>query len=235
MLTKGAIEWMTIIFHFVIIFSNAYIFFSARRIYILSNYKGVKYFSWAWLYFGIAFSVNLALVLLESWLGLGLYYAYAYLIGGLVFQITLIMGALMVAYSSVHRHIEEFTENMTLGIDRVAALHVLGVLVALLSAYFWQYTLWIVVFVSLTYAIINQYGVYARSRVGKGSRLSQLYFISLVFVLVGFILNFVNVVFKYRFEHFSIYVLAVTGFIFVFIAGSVFRVTSKKWLRKGSD
>ena len=54
-----------LLYSFIIIAISLIIYFSTREIEILSSYKGIKYFRFAFMFFGIAFASRLVLYLMK--------------------------------------------------------------------------------------------------------------------------------------------------------------------------
>lgn len=202
----------------LVIVVSKYIYLKANKLYKLSNYKGLKIFSLAFLYFALAYTFNFFIALTDLFLinyNVSTWVNYIYFL----FYYFISMAGLMLVYSLVWKDFEAKVSSFLGKIlsKRYVLLHLVGLVMGITSLYRPE-IMFMIILVLLLYAIILSYSNYVNSKLKLKKDFSQLYFITMILAFLGYLINFLPGFFPYI----EIYVYLGTIVIFVlFLYGAL--------------
>jgi hypothetical protein len=199
---------LKVIFSFIILASCLTIYVKTNKLYKLSSHKGIKYFRDSFLFFGLAFIANVAIVILNK------YYPetiLAIIPSYLVFNFALTMGGLLLVYCLIWKEMEADWEYVIL---------VLAVVLSFVDYFYLKGIIYAAQIFTLGYGMILSYSSYQSS---KSHNFRQLFFISIVLAFIGYGINLLSIFLIPIFPAFWLLDYAITASAFIIITYSVVR------------
>lgn len=214
-----------IIYTLVIVSSCALIFLRTKKLYDLSAHRGIKAFRDTFLFFGIAFIINYAIILLS---GSNLPYSNISFFGGIsleiIFYYCLSMAGFSLAYSLVWKNLED---------DKIFILHIVALVISLLNVFVINTIMYITQIAVLSYATMISYSNHKAARNKGKPSFMQLYFIGLVLALLGYTTNFISGILRPLFPWVYLYTYIITISVFLIFLYGVMKVG--RWQKKEKD
>lgn len=200
----------------------------ARKLYSVSNYKGIKYFGNAFVFFAIAFFLRCMLDLvhyLEDSSRITLrQFTIIHPIVEYTFIFSLSLAGLYLVYSLVWKNLQGVDiGNMNLSTEFV--LYLLAALITLGEEIIIPGVIYVAMILVFAYAIIVSYNNYKQARRKGKKGFHQLYFIVMVLGILGFLSNFLDFLISGFFPTFYIYNVLINLMIFGILLYGVFFVT----------
>jgi len=236
--------WIEFIYAFIIVGANLVIYFKSRKFYNLSGHKGIKYFSNAFLFFAIAFSIRFVfwLVLLIQNGTILLLHPHAEpgsLLSELIFiafEYTISLAGFYLVFSLVYKQVERFSKSIF--IQKGYILHIIAIIITVLDYIFSRnvhYFMFITQIILYAYAINKSYSNYRTAQQHEKCNFLQLYFIAMILVFIGWFTNFLRPFLVPLYPPFILYIYAITASIFLIFLYGVIRVcTCKQWQKRES-
>ena len=202
------------------------VFVKSKNMYKLTHYRGLKIFSYAFLYMLLGYLANFVMYYVKDVLDIKFYKNYIYYIylGDFIAFSLITISALLLVYSLVWKDIERhsFISSRSVFNNKLFVLNVLGLIVGGLSSYYSVNIMFAIIIISLGYASLLAYFNYIKNRQNKARKFPQLYFIVLFLsflISLGHFLIFFIPMIKY-------YVYLITMVVFLVILYGV--IYSKK-------
>lgn len=221
----------------IIVAFSTIIYLKTKKLYDLSQHRGLEYFSNAFLFFAIGFGMHIIS---------GIIFLSQLPTGPIIFPFTvlaffycLIIAAFYLIFSLLWKKIHEkickpedsiSTQNRKFRI-LVYSLHALAVLIAISAIFFGSsYILFIPALLAVGASIIFSYNNYANSATLSQKNSRRIFFISIILVFIGFAINFVGVAFVVqKVPEFIIIQDLVTVIVFGLLLYAVLRSIRFKW------
>ncbi len=212
--------WEELIFSLIIIITCGLIYFKAKELYDLSSYRGIKYFSYAFLFFGIAFLSRLVLrifAIIDFSNNFGFLF---FRLGYVFFLYAGLMAGFYLVYSSLWKHLKNPEEIGWLFHPIAATIAAVFIIFLFGSATF--------IFLLLIYilAILLAYSSEKSSKQkGKGG-IGKLY-ILYILLFIAFIADAVAHFFIIISDEASIVLYTISAVLFLIILYRVIKTTKR--------
>lgn len=214
--------WAEFIFSLIVVITCGLIYFRARELYSLSSYKGIKYFSYAFLFFGIAFLSRIILRIFAIVI-FGFRNPFDFLffnLGYLIFLYAGLMAGFYLIYSSLWKHLKN-PEEIEWLFHPIAAT-IAAVFIIFL---FGSETL-IFLFLVFVISIILAYSSEKSSKERSKGNLGKLY-ILYILLFIAFIANaLANFLIRIS-DEVSIVLYTISAVLFLIILYRVIKATKK--------
>jgi len=213
------------LFSLIVVLISILIHHHSRKMYEMSQYRGIKYFSNAFLFFALAFGGRFIFVLMESF--------FLSTLNNLVVLIPLMFfivycasaGGFYLAYSLVWKIIEKRLKNHKIN---VTLINIAALLIATLEVLFRitgisndLFLVSTVQSITLLFALISHY-TYKKFETQNPQ--PYLLFVSINFFLIYFIF-FLKELLDEIFPLISIFIMAIATFLFIVVLGHVRKLT----------
>ncbi len=219
----------------IIVASSTLAYFYIRQLYNISQHRGIKYFSNSFLFFALGFFLSTILGIITVLKIPTGQVIFQFLAAGFYYCLTI--AAFYLLFSLVWKRIEDkiASDSQTIQKSRtmfqliVAGLHALAVIIGVTSILAGSASiLFVPVLLILLAAIKISYSNYKSAEKKKTAQIRQLFFISMLFGFIGFLVNFVGVEFLIdSFPKFMIYQDAITVLVFLLLLFGILRGTNK--------
>jgi len=215
------------IFSFIIVLISSMIHYHSRKMYLMSQYRGIKYFSNAFLFFALSFGGRYFLVLMERFFPAILSNLFVFI--PLLFFIVYCAsaGGFYLAYSLVWKYIEKGRLKdhkinvlfITIFALLIATLETLFRITGISEDLFLVTTVQSIV---LLFALISHY-THKKFEAKKDTE-PYLLFVSANFFLIYFIF-FLGELFDVIFPLIGLIIMAIVAFLFIIVLGHVRKLT----------
>ncbi|MFC2134870.1 hypothetical protein ACFLTH_09650 [Bacteroidota bacterium] len=214
---------ITLIYLFLVSALSLVIYLKVKKLYDLSSHRGIQLFGLAFLYFSIAFFVQLIFSAVK-------YSGYDNLLsvniaGILLFTYFISLPGFYIVYSLVWKHIEERCSKK-MAKARIFILHLIAIIIALISLVLPKisaHLMFIPQLAVLSYGILISYQNYQAS---NKKNFLQMYFIAMVLWFTGYLVNYLHKFISPYYIMFAFYVQIITLCIFIIFFYGVAKATS---------
>ena len=196
----------------------------SHRLYHLSFYEGIRYFSNAFLFFGIAFLIRYIIGGIAAFGIIDISYAT---IANILFEFFLLMAGFFLIYSLLWKKIEGSRANLSSIFNmRILIFYIMAVIITILD-YLWgfYYFMFIAMVFIFVFASIISYINYLRN--GKKGRFLKFYFIAMILALVAWLLNAVTAIFLNWERSFLVWVYFINIVIFLLFLYGIIKITKR--------
>jgi len=191
------------------------IYFKTSRLYRLTGHEGIKYFFMGFLFYALGF---LAIYVTDWKVLLGENLIWNYL--PIVMEYFLIMGGFYITYSLLWK---KFLDNLF--ISRIALLHIVAIMVAIIDFFFTRtYLMYIV---ELTIGIYAAFIIYHNYIDNKEHKFTQFYLISMICNILGWLMYFITWITQNSYPIIGLYTYIITLAAFILLLYGVLRVEQK--------